>query len=77
MNKEDIALRDAKAKFRAAMQAADPQNIVRKRPIPTIAAALAGGVALTAVGSGLIRNFSPAAMLLSSIIRKLGTKKES
>ncbi|MEG1799936.1 MAG: hypothetical protein RR214_07105 [Synergistaceae bacterium] len=77
LNKEDIALIDAKAKFADAMRAADPKNFVRRKPIPTVAAALLSGVALTAVGSKLIRNFSPAAMLLSSIIKKLGTKKES
>ena len=76
MSKEDLALMEAKAKFLSAMCAADPKNYVRRKPIHTIAAALLSGVAVTAVGNKLIRNFSPAAMLLSSVIKKIAIPKQ-
>ena len=76
MSKEDLALIEAKAKFVSAMREADPKNYVRRKPIPTMAVALLSGVALTAVGNKLIRNVSPAAMLLSSVIKKITAAKQ-
>ena len=70
-NKEDIALREAKIRFIAAVVEASPAKMIEKKPFYATGLALIAGIAAALSGRKILRLGIPGISLFLSIYKRL------